>query len=143
MIVQGNILEATEDIIAHQVNCMGVAGGLAGEIFRKYPEAGDKYNSKVTASETIGSMLGDAQLVDCGDKQICNLFGQFYPGADTRYEALNKSLLRLGKYARENNLTVALPYKLGCGIGGGDWDKVQNFIKWSLTGVQYKIYQLR
>ena len=143
MIVQGNILEATEDIIAHQVNCMGVAGGLAGEIFLKYPEAGDKYYSKITGSEIRGNMLGDAQLIECEGKQICNLFGQFYPGADTRYEALNKSLLSLGNYARENNLTVALPYKLGCGIGGGDWDKVQNFIKWSLTGVEYTIYKLR
>lgn len=141
MIETGNVLNAKEDIIAHQVNCMGVAGGLAGDLFRKYPEAGDKYYSKVASQDE--NILGCAQIVDCGDKQICNLFGQFYPGADTRYEALNKSLLRLGKYARENNLTVALPYKLGCGIGGGDWDKVQNFIKWSLTGVEYTIYKLR
>ncbi|WP_223260709.1 hypothetical protein [Bacillus sp. LNXM65] len=36
--VDGNILEASEDIICHQVNCKGVMGaGLAKQIKSKYP----------------------------------------------------------------------------------------------------------
>ena len=43
-IVKGNLLDATEDIIAHQVNCMGVMGsGLAKQIRNKYPEVYANY----------------------------------------------------------------------------------------------------
>lgn len=142
MLKQGNLLEATEDIIVHQVNCLGLAGGLAGDLFEKYPKAEHGYKKFINKYKMAKNILGTAQLIECGDKHICNLFGQYFPGADTRYEALNMGLMRLGEYATENNLTVALPYKLGCGIGGGDWEKVQMFIQYALSGVEYKIYKL-
>lgn len=43
-LVQGNILDAPENIIVHQVNCKGVMGaGLALQIKSKYPKAFTEY----------------------------------------------------------------------------------------------------
>ena len=47
----GDLLEATEDIIAHQVNCQGVAGGLACEIFNKWPEAKLDYEMTINLNQ--------------------------------------------------------------------------------------------
>ena len=50
--VNGNILEATEDIICHQVNCQGVMGsGLAKQIRSKWPSVFADY--KTTAIDAM------------------------------------------------------------------------------------------
>ena len=43
-IIEGNILNAEEDIICHQVNCRGKMGsGLAKQIRDKYPDVYKEY----------------------------------------------------------------------------------------------------
>ena len=36
--IKHDLLTVKTEIIAHQVNCFGRVGGLAGQIARKYPE---------------------------------------------------------------------------------------------------------
>ena len=54
-IFDGDILNASEYILAHQVNCMGIMGsGIAKQIKDKYPEVFEQYrkffvNNKFTA----------------------------------------------------------------------------------------------
>lgn len=38
-VIKGDLLKITEGIIFHQVNCMGLTGGLAGALRRKFPKA--------------------------------------------------------------------------------------------------------
>ena len=66
-IVEGNILDATEDVMVHQVNCIGImGGGLALEIRKKYPEV---YYSYLRFIEGKGNypLLGSVQTVLCND----------------------------------------------------------------------------
>lgn len=139
----GDLLRAEETVIAHQVNCYGVAGGLAAYVFDKWPDAENDYMQLITRIKRKTVLLGMAQPT--GQQKdghiICNLYGQYHPGADYRPEALEKALASLGEQARTMGWSVALPYKLSCGICGGDWDEVLQIIERTMVGVECVIYQ--
>lgn len=148
-IKQGNLLSAKEKVIAHQVNCFGVAGGLAGAIFRKWPTAGQDYQQVIervrNANGNTKALLGMSQLTgeqkDRARHIICNLYGQYEPGAAYNPKRLEQALEQLGNAARLMKWSVALPYKLSCGICGGDWDEVQAIIERTMHDVDCVIYQ--
>lgn len=131
-IVDGDILQAKENIIAHQTNCLGVMGsGLAKQIRAKYPNVFEQYrkffiNNKFTA-------LGQCQIVKAeDDKYIANLFGQYNYGRDkqyTDYKALEEALFSLKVSAKDHNKSVAIPFAIGCGLAGGSWDIVYKIIE--------------
>jgi O-acetyl-ADP-ribose deacetylase (regulator of RNase III) len=90
-------------------------------------------------------------------KMIANLFGQdSYSGQGgrfTNYEALYKGLeivnelakfsKQLAKYPEnQKHSSVAMPYKIGCGLGGGTWDIVYAMIKAIFTEVDVTIYDI-
>lgn len=142
-IKKGNLLEATEKVIAHQVNCLGVAGGLAAAIFEKWPDAENDYRQIVERIPYGSRILGMPHLT--GQQKdghiIANLFGQYYPGKDYRPESLGVALRTLGNICRTSGWSVALPYKLSCGICGGNWDEVLDIIEKAMDGVDCVIYQ--
>lgn len=139
---KGNLLSAKEKVIAHQVNCFGAAAGLAGAIFRKWPTAERDYQQLIKRCQPK-ALLGMSQLT--GEQRdghiICNLFGQFHPGADYNPQRLEQALEQLGNFARTTGYSVALPYRLSCGICGGDWDEVLGIIERTMDGVDCVIYQ--
>lgn len=141
---KGNLLSAKEKVIAHQVNCFGAAAGLAAAIFRKWPTAESDYQQLVKRLPAK-SLLGMAQFTgeqkDRARHIICNLYGQFNPGADYNPKKLEQALEMLGNTARIMKWSVALPYKLSCGICGGDWDEVLQIIERTMEGVDCVIYQ--
>ena len=135
IILNGNILEARENIICHQVNCQAVMGsGLAKQIRNKYPEVyTDYYNFCKTFDCAREKLLGNLKITICNDgKMVANLFGQFYYGRNlkqyTNYIALENSLKKLLKFINDTDYTVAFPYNLGCGLAGGNWNIVYNII---------------
>jgi O-acetyl-ADP-ribose deacetylase (regulator of RNase III) len=134
-----DILKASENIIVHQVNELGVMGaGLALQIKNKYPDVYRKY--KAVANKNC---YGKIQLIRINEKQfICNMFSQrgiSRTNRTTDYELLEQCIKKLAEYSTKNNLTVAIPYKIGCGLAGGDWDKVSKIIKYHLpNAVIYK-----
>lgn len=139
----GDLLQATETVIAHQVNCFGAIGGLACYVFNKWPDAENDYMQLVERLKMKKVLLGMAQPT--GQQKdghiICNLYGQYHPGADYRPDALKKALASLGEQARTMGWSVALPYKLSCGICGGDWNEVLQIIEDTMEGVDCVIYQ--
>lgn len=73
----GNILDATEDAIAHQTNCVTyVAAGLAKSLFERFSYA-DCYSDRVKMDDpgTV-TMCGGHD----GLKTIINMHAQRYPG---------------------------------------------------------------
>ena len=143
----GDLLKAEDTIIAHQVNCCGAAGGLAAAVFGKYPCAENDYYQIIDRCHQAGghgySLLGMAQLT--GQQRdghiIANLYGQYYPGEDYRPEALDEALQNLASYAKVTGKSVALPWKLSCGICGGDWNEVLPMIERAMDGVNCVIYR--
>ena len=130
--LEGDIFNCSENIIAHQTNCKGVMGaGIAKSIKNKYPSVFEeyKYHCSIDNQEIN---LGTIQVINIDEnKYVANLFGQYAYGRTTRqtdYEALTSCFKQLGIFARDNNLSIAVPFKIGCVNAGGDWNIVENII---------------
>ena len=138
--VYGDLLEGDVDIIAHQVNCQGVMGsGVARQIRAAYPGVFRMYRKVCTDHKNVFSttsqMLGMNQYVHVSYNKrpfvVANLFAQDHYGRDGRpytdYNALRQCLLGLRRYVTEvlpTGARIGMPYKIGCGRGGGDWENV-------------------
>lgn len=146
--IKGNLLEADVDIIAHQVNCKGAYGaGIALQINNKYPITTKKYK-KFVAETREEELLGQCQIVptEVDGKQVANLFGQLRYGTgrrQTNYKALENALFQLKDYAEQNNLSVGVPYGIGCGLAGGGWDIVERIIKDVFNDYPITVVRLR
>lgn len=115
--------------IAHGCNCFhSMAAGVAGQLAKAYPP--------ISAIDKADNRLGDAQKLGTftqatGDNgQICfNLYTQFTPGPDLSYGALVDCLIALDSWAKNKICmpTVYMP-RIGCGIAGGEWEKVSVLI---------------
>lgn len=109
-IIDGDLLNATEDIICHQVNCQGVMGsGVARQVKEKYPEVFESYKK---ACKEISCLLGGVLYVSIKNKQqsIANLFAQDSYGKQglyTDYIALQSCLNDL-KHTTTGS--IAFPY---------------------------------
>lgn len=130
--IKKDIFKCKEDIICHQTNCLGVMGsGLAKQVKSKYPEVfnGYEYLCKTSLAKDL---LGTALICEANNgKYIANLFGQINygkVGQYTDYEALRSAFAELKDFAKEHNLSIAIPYKIGCGTGGGKWREVLKII---------------
>lgn len=142
----GNILDTERDILVHQVNGLGVMGaGLAKQIATRYPHVEIAYKKFVNAEASAPEdLLGTSLIVPANERlDIANVFGQARVGRDKRqtdYKALERALLAVAIRAQSENKTVAIPYKLGCGLAGGDWDVVSEMIDRAFDGVDVGIY---
>lgn len=139
-IVKGDILQASEDIIGHQVNCQGVMGaGLAKQIRNKYPHVYDEYRKLCLSTENKYSLLGEIQIIKTDinsmfGQRIVNIFAQYKYGRNkiqTDYDALRSGLEKINALRQSKsmyNSSIALPYGIGCGLAGGDWTVVYRMI---------------
>lgn len=137
--VNGDVLSAFNDgydVVAHQSNCMGAMGaGLAKQIRNEFPNVYQEY-TRLCGRQKSEQLLGKCQLVkinDREDKYIANLFGQLDYGGkkkNTDYQKLRHSLQVLKMNMLYKSLSaVALPYGIGCGLAGGNWEKVKSIIQ--------------
>lgn len=147
-LVNGNLLNSTTEIIVHQVNCKGVANaGLAKKIMAKYPENLVMYKNLCKRKDE-DTLLGTVLCVECHDgKIVANLFGQKEFGRDgrqyTRHGALEKAMKQLREFMIERgHKSIAFPYKMSCGLGGGDWEIVEGLIKEHFGDFDCYIYKL-
>jgi len=146
-LVIGDILDAPENIICQQVNCMGVMGaGLAKQVRSKYPSVYTYYND-LCKKNTPEKQLGSVLFMEVGEKIIANIFGQVKYGRIgkfTDYEALRKGFLAVLYEATEvyENYTVAIPFNIGCGLAGGDWNIVYQMIEDIFKDYDVTIYKL-
>ena len=139
----GNILEANENIICHQVNVQGnMGGGLALQIAKSYPNVEKEY--KEVCNKYKDLLIGQYQVVKIGKrKYIVNCFSQ-QANFDTDYEAIKIIFEGLLQSCKLNDFIIAAPYKYGCGIAHGDWDKVSKIFenlssKYEVPIVIYKL----
>ena len=137
--VKGDILSPnTSDsivLICHQVNCMGVMGaGLAKQVRTKYPWIYESYRKRCEEASLKSNLLGEVQFCSILPNTgyvIANVFGQETFGRDgkcyTDYDALRKAFAYIAETLLPQDV-VRIPYKMGCGLGGGDWDVVLDII---------------
>lgn len=155
-IITGDILSPNVSdkkvIICHQVNCKGVMGaGLAKQIKNKYPEVFIKYYTYCLSAINSGKssdILGDILYVDTDDHnryKIANIFAQDNYGKGKRYTdymALCTAFRQLACLTTDE--IIRIPFKMGCGLGGGDWSIVYQIIEDELIskGKNVEIWRL-
>lgn len=129
--INGDLLLAEDDYIAHQCNCVSKgSAGLAYYIFQKYPYA------NIYEQRTEPSTPGTIHIAK-GERNIINMFGQYYPGG-LNYPDSKKDGIKaresyfyscLQEIAKIPDLkTLGLPYLIGCGIAQGNWDNYYKMI---------------
>lgn len=143
-IKEGNLLDATENIIGHQVNCFTMGSGIAKQIIDKYPIILWEFK-KFVKNNNINA-LGKCQFIEIGkNKYIANLFAQYKYGLDkqhTRYDYLLECLCDLKNNAQYYNLSIALPYYIGAGRGGGNINDIHDIIKAAFWDYNVTLYRL-
>ena len=148
-IVKGNVLEAKEHFIAHQTNCLGTMGaGVAKAIAKKYPHVETAYINACYKANKSSELLGKIQIIACdpNDKAktgqcIVNIFGQHKVGTyqrQTDYDALREAFAKLNAQGCD----VAIPYLMGCGLGGGNWDIVSKIIEETCVDINVVAYDI-
>lgn len=157
-VVKGNLLEADVDYICHQVNCQGRMGsGIAKAIREKYPEAYNEYILWYKQWENYADECGglengpDASDLMLGhvlihaldyDHSIIHMAAQQFYGYDgLRYTSYDAFWNCLGEI-RDNipkGRKIGFPYKIGCGLGGANWQVISAMIDAAL-GQDYDVY---
>lgn len=134
-VIEQNILTVTKGAIVHQVNCRGAMGsGIAAQIRTQFPHVYKEYAELCESVEKAKrySLLGKIQIVQAepgkNDLVFVNLFGQLSTSREQRetdYHALHQGLIRVVQHVPH---LIYLPFNIGCGFGGGDWNIVHQMI---------------
>jgi O-acetyl-ADP-ribose deacetylase (regulator of RNase III) len=139
--IEGDLLDQKTDVIAHQVNCLGVMGaGVAYQIRNKWPDVYERYkNFCHDELERLGTLQARLLLGKClvcipddGIPAVANLFGQDCCNGEDRmtsYDALYDALTNLRRIMENHKWkSVAFPYGMSCGLGGGSWNVIYAMI---------------
>lgn len=123
-------LKNKKRIILHQVNCQGVMGaGFAKQIKNKYPLCFNEYK-QICKNKNSKELLGTIYIYEGNKDIIVNMFSQDKCGRDKRYTdyiAMEKAIKELRQiYPSE---TIIAPYKIGCGLAGGNWNIVKEILE--------------
>lgn len=141
---EGDLLKSDCNIICHQVNTLGVMGaGIALQIKSNYPGCFQKYKEicnhfKNEQDKLIGRvLLWEHEIPSVPIKVIANFFSQKGLGwnVQTDYQSFRdccKELKGKIKYYFPiifDSLKIGFPYKIGCGLAGGDWSIIKQIIE--------------
>lgn len=150
-IIDGDLFESNADIIAHQVNCSNAMNsGVAKQVREKYPEVFQAYQTLCKShSKCKSSLLGECQVVEVAENRcIANLFGQLGYGYDgqqyTDIDALKRAMIKLrNRYSLDKeNITIAMPHKIGSCRGGAKWIDVYAIIEEVFDGYNVELWRL-
>ncbi|MFE7469085.1 macro domain-containing protein [Streptomyces sp. NPDC057499] len=135
-------------LITHVCNDLGGWGkGFVLALSRRWPEPEAAYRRwhRERADNDFG--LGAAQFVQVRpDIWVANMVGQRgirrgSNGVPVRYEAIDTALGAVADRAEELGASVHMP-RIGCGLAGGKWSRIEPLIQERLTGrgVEVTVY---
>lgn len=133
-IIKGDLMESSAKYICHQVNCQGaMRSGVAKQIREKWPVVFDRYKAACDKyKDKRDELLGKIQCVKVEEgTAVINIFGQNKYGYDGNQYTDLDALCTACKYIASKvkaGETIAMPYRIGCGLGGGDWGKVLDML---------------
>lgn len=158
--IKGNLLDTKAQFICHQVNCQGRMGsGVAKAIRDKWPIVYTEYRNryeevKNNIDEMCGrlenggpdvseALLGTTQFVVVDNhKTVVNMFAQQYYGYDgkryTSYDAFWQCLNHIKEFVPKGK-SIAFPCKIGCGLGGANWNIIRTMIE-EVLGYDYPVF---
>ena len=135
--VKGNIFDSKMETIVNPVNCVGVMGkGLALEYKRRYPTLFLSYKSACARKLIIP---GRVYVSRQQDKKVL-----FFPTKDhwtdpSKYEYIDSGLSYFAKNYKDLNIQSCAFPRIGCGLGGLDWEKVKALLEKHLGDLDIEI----
>lgn len=141
------LFENKYSVICHCCNALGAWGkGFVVPLGKKYPIAKEKYLELIKNSSKA-TILGSVSFAKATDKIIvANIIGQYdiYPRngkIPLDYAALEKGFKFIIEIFKMHKMpfTVHMP-KIGCGLAGGDWNRVENIIKNTFINSNIEVY---
>ncbi len=127
-IVSGNILkDNNSQAITNPVNCVGVMGaGLALQFKKQYPNNFKEYKLACNLNKVkLGKMFITRLEYN---RYIINFPTKYHWKENSKIEYINTGLENLLFQLNDLNIkSIAIP-KLGCGLGGLDWNDVKQSI---------------
>jgi O-acetyl-ADP-ribose deacetylase (regulator of RNase III) len=127
-------------IICHVCNDIGGWGkGFVLAISRRWEQPEAEYRAWHAAGKHGGFSLGAVQFVQVEPYiWVANMVGQRgmkrgSSGPPIRYEAVATCLQQVAVKAQELEASVHMP-RIGCGLAGGEWSKVEPLIEEHLCG---------
>ena len=145
-IIKGNIFNLMNegDFFVHQTNCFGImGGGIARTVRELFPKTYLSYNLKCQTrnkKELLGTALIIKDVYKGMNINMCNCFGQFdcgtFNGPATQYDKLKSAFIEVREAASISNSRIIMPYYIGCGLAGGDWEVVSEIIEEVFKGME-------
>lgn len=144
--IKGDLLGATQKVIIHGCNSMGVMGsGVAKLVRAKWTNVYEIYHLRY---KTFGLEVGDIIPVATLDgKIVVNAITQKFYGRDSNtvyvdYNALAVCFIKLNDRALDWEVKeMALP-KIGAGFANGDWAIIEEIINQSATNYTPIVYSI-
>jgi len=132
-------------IIVHVCNDIGGWGkGFVMAITKRWNQPEQQYRQWFKSNDNFS--LGQVQFVQVEEELwVANLIGQHKINKDEngnapiRYEAILSGLEKVAQFAIDKNTTVHMP-RIGCGLAGGTWDKIEPLINKSLLENEIETY---
>lgn len=131
-------------IIAHICNDVGGWGrGFVLAISKRWKEPENSYRKWYR--EKTNFELGQVQFVTVEDSiLVANMIAQRdiktnMKELPIRYDAVEKCLQTVAEKAKELNASVHMP-RIGCGLAGGKWEKIEPIIKQTLLEKEIEVY---
>lgn len=148
-IVTGDAIHPTvsgNKVIVHVCNSIGLWGrGFVLALSRRWAAPEREYR-KIPKDQLH---LGSVQFVRVEeDTWVANLVGQegirkSYGLPPIRYEAIREGLSKVKSWAEEHGAQIVMP-KIGAGLAGGNWLRIEQIIREELTnkGIPTTVYEL-
>lgn len=133
-------------IIGHICNNIGGWGkGFVLAISKRWKEPETAYRLWHRKRAENNFDLGEIEIVQVEKYiHVANMVAQQgtktgNKGVPIRYEAVEKCLEKLATQAKELNASVHMP-RIGCGLAGGKWDKIEPLIEKTLIKNEIETY---
>lgn len=143
-------IEDGNKMIVHICNDVGGWGaGFVLALSRRWPEPEASYRQWAAGELDLPFELGNVQFVSVDETTwVANMIGQHKTTSTdgvppVRYEAIEAALKKVADFAVANACSVHMP-RIGCGLAGGKWEKVEEKITATLCGreVPVTVYDL-
>lgn len=152
--LDGDVFEKGYDFIIHQANCQATMGaGIAATIKKEFPSVfeADKKFKIPPGRGRLGSFSFSEVPKRHAPKEnftLFNLYGQDnWCGASvlTEYDAFEKALNGILTYIQRTyptykDMTIAVPYLIGCDRAGGEWSIVSTLLEKASLAFDIDIY---
>ncbi|MDB5339055.1 MAG: Macro domain protein, partial [Planctomycetaceae bacterium] len=135
-------------LICHICNDMGRWGkGFVLALSRRWPQPEEQYRAWYAGKVDAKFALGEVQFVQVEPYiWIANMVAQRgtktgSSGPPVRYDAIADCLRQVSGKATELKASIHMP-RIGCGLGGGNWTRVEPLIEECLTnrGLAVSVY---